>query len=617
MVVGLAADGDVSLPDLDLADGPLVVVVGSEGNGLSPAGRRDLRPAGVDPDGQPARVAERRRGRLGGALRDRPGARLTAPRPCPGPTPGARPRRRGACSRGCGVRRRLGRARRCGRARAVPAQQPHGRAGQPRRGAAADARRPRRRAHRAGAARPPDRLRAPGRRRDRLGKTDAESTEELVRRYAYIASQPEGQVAKVERGAGSTWPAAAPLRGAVLGLLPVAGLAAARAGTGGASCCGRARGPPGRCVGAGVLALVAGPVWQPWDADDDHASRATGRGCRWRSSSAPGCRCRRRRSGMEVRGDVTTAQTRRLIESAVDTYDKSKRFYRDAAEEAAGPRAAPAAGRRDRGRAGLRPPRQHRHGRGGPRDRRRRRGHRGLRRRRRHLHRQDLGGVLPGLGRRGLRRPRPLGRRRATTTTGRSCTTTSTTAAGRCSTARRSTGPAASRLLGVDDPRSSGLGNWRDETGLSFDEVGHRLADAACAADERVTTVLVHDADLGREALARGCADLVLGGHLHVQDGPDPGRRRERAGRLHLHDRHHRRRGVRHRRRQQAAPRRRGDAGDLPRRPAGRDPAGDAADRRRLRGRRLPPAGPHRRPADARTGPRGRSTAAWRRPPQK
>jgi 23S rRNA (guanosine2251-2'-O)-methyltransferase len=35
MVVGLAADGEVSLPDLDLADGPLVVVVGSEGGGLS------------------------------------------------------------------------------------------------------------------------------------------------------------------------------------------------------------------------------------------------------------------------------------------------------------------------------------------------------------------------------------------------------------------------------------------------------------------------------------------------------------------------------------------------------------------------------------------------------
>ncbi len=35
MVVGLAADGDVSLPDLQLSDGPLVVVIGSEGKGIS------------------------------------------------------------------------------------------------------------------------------------------------------------------------------------------------------------------------------------------------------------------------------------------------------------------------------------------------------------------------------------------------------------------------------------------------------------------------------------------------------------------------------------------------------------------------------------------------------
>jgi 23S rRNA (guanosine2251-2'-O)-methyltransferase len=35
MVIGLAADGEVALPDLDRADGPLVVVVGSEGAGLS------------------------------------------------------------------------------------------------------------------------------------------------------------------------------------------------------------------------------------------------------------------------------------------------------------------------------------------------------------------------------------------------------------------------------------------------------------------------------------------------------------------------------------------------------------------------------------------------------
>lgn len=35
MVIGLAADGEVQLPDTDLADGPLAIVIGSEGKGLS------------------------------------------------------------------------------------------------------------------------------------------------------------------------------------------------------------------------------------------------------------------------------------------------------------------------------------------------------------------------------------------------------------------------------------------------------------------------------------------------------------------------------------------------------------------------------------------------------
>ena len=35
MVAGLAADGPLALPDLDLADGPLVLVIGAEGRGLS------------------------------------------------------------------------------------------------------------------------------------------------------------------------------------------------------------------------------------------------------------------------------------------------------------------------------------------------------------------------------------------------------------------------------------------------------------------------------------------------------------------------------------------------------------------------------------------------------
>ena len=79
------------------------------------------------------------------------------------------------------------------------------------------------------------------------------------------------------------------------------------------------------------------------------------------------------------------------------------------------------------------------------------------------------------------------------------------------------------RVTGIDDPRSSGLGNWRDEKDLTFDEVKEEIADDVCAddaADKRVATLIVHDANLGATALARGCTDLVLAGHLHVQKGP-------------------------------------------------------------------------------------------------
>ena len=78
-------------------------------------------------------------------------------------------------------------------------------------------------------------------------------------------------------------------------------------------------------------------------------------------------------------------------------------------------------------------------------------------------------------------------------------------------------------MTGVDDPRSSGLGSWRDEKGLSFDEVRDRIGDDVCQADEdgeRISTLMVHDANLGRTALARGCTDLVIAGHLHTQVGP-------------------------------------------------------------------------------------------------
>jgi predicted phosphodiesterase len=84
-------------------------------------------------------------------------------------------------------------------------------------------------------------------------------------------------------------------------------------------------------------------------------------------------------------------------------------------------------------------------------------------------------------------------------------------------------GPDGIRVLGADDPRSSGLGAWRDEEGLSFHEHEQAVADRACEYDEqgdRVSTLLTHDANTGREALRRGCVDLVVGGHLHEQVGP-------------------------------------------------------------------------------------------------
>ena len=83
-------------------------------------------------------------------------------------------------------------------------------------------------------------------------------------------------------------------------------------------------------------------------------------------------------------------------------------------------------------------------------------------------------------------------------------------------------GPAGMRLLGVADPRSSGLGTWRDERGISFEEQEQRLADLACEHDadgDRINTLLVHDANSGRRRPQRGCVDLVLAGHLHEQVG--------------------------------------------------------------------------------------------------
>lgn len=79
------------------------------------------------------------------------------------------------------------------------------------------------------------------------------------------------------------------------------------------------------------------------------------------------------------------------------------------------------------------------------------------------------------------------------------------------------------RLMGAPDPRSSNLSSGVRAPEGTFDEQAAILAEAACTADadgERVSTLLVHDANLGAPALERGCVDLVMSGHLHIQAGP-------------------------------------------------------------------------------------------------
>lgn len=350
----------------------------------------------------------------------------------------------------------------------------------------------------------------------RLGKTDARSTDELIQRYAAIAGQPEGQVAKVSAALRDMAIGAA-LRGGVLALPPVVGWALVGAARR-RELVGRIH-PPHLALGV-VATLLAGlALWQPWTGDDDVVDEAR----EWMPLEeflGPGVPLPPEADGVEVSGDVTTAQTRRLIESAVDTYDTSKAFYAAAADAAA--------------ELDLRTPAEDetvvafvsdRHD---------------------NIGMDPVARAIADAA--GATAVFDGGDDTSSGNTWEAFSLDSVTEAfsgfDRWGVAGNHDhgdfvhsyladqgwtmldgeiveGPGGTTLLGLDDPRSSGLGNWRDETGLSFEEVGTRLADAACAAEERLDTLLVHDANLGDEALRRGCVDLVIGGHLHVRGGPE------------------------------------------------------------------------------------------------
>ncbi|CUR55485.1 Metallophosphoesterase [metagenome] len=346
-----------------------------------------------------------------------------------------------------------------------------------------------------------------------LGKTEARTTGELVERYAFIASQPESQVAIV-RDAVLDMAFSALLRGGLVAALPLAVwllLGRRRRRELGAW----ARGP--RLVPVvGVTALVGLLWWQPWHVRgpvDDQG---------WQSLASflgPSVPLPEEVDGVEVSVSLTTQETKRLVASAVDTYERSKTFYAGAVEEV--------------GTLDLRQPEagetvalliSDRHDNIGMDPVARAIG--------------DAGGasVVLDAG--------------DDTSTGESWEAFSLDSLNKAFEGYQRfnvsgnhdhgdfvsgylseqgwvhlegavvAGPGDATLLGIDDPRSSGLGTWRDETGLSFADQADLIADDACAAPERISTLMVHDAASGRPALERGCVDLVIGGHLHVQVGP-------------------------------------------------------------------------------------------------
>lgn len=347
-----------------------------------------------------------------------------------------------------------------------------------------------------------------------LGKTEARSTDELLQRYAFIASQPDGQVEKVETALRELVVDAL-VRGGAIAAVPIAiwivigGRRRRQLITGLATWHGVAA--------VTAVTLIAVTAWQPWD----HADRTMTDEVTWRplAGYVVGIPVPAEAEELEISTDLTTDQTRRLIESAIATYAESKVFYAEAAERASN--------------LVLRKPAEDetvallitdRHDNIGMDQVARAIG--------------DAGGasVVFDAG--------------DDTSTGRpweSFSLDSVIAAfddldrfqvpgnhdhgsfvpdyladhgWTVLDSEVVDGPGDTKILGVADPRSSGLGNWRDETGLSFEEQATRIADAACDSEERVTTLLVHDADSGTPALERGCVDLVLSGHLHVRVGP-------------------------------------------------------------------------------------------------
>lgn len=351
-----------------------------------------------------------------------------------------------------------------------------------------------------------------------LGKSDTTSLEELTTRYAAIASQPEGQVATVARAVRSMAVAAlvqgAALAALVVGIWLLVGPARRR------EVVRRVPSRPGVAAVLALVVLVAGVALPlTWGRHDLPAET-------WeplQTFVGDSIVLPEQARDVEIMDDVTTEETQRLITSAVSTYQRSLTFYEEAARRA--------------GELELRTPADDETVVVLVSDR--------------HLN-VGMDKVARAVGdRAGATAVYDLGDDTSTGERWEAFSLDSIAAAfddydGHWAVAGNHDhggfvrshledlgwtyfddevvdGPDGARIIGVDDPRSSGLGNWRDETGLTSAEVADALTEEICRADEegdRVATVLLHDADFGDGALERGCTDLVIGGHVHVQSGP-------------------------------------------------------------------------------------------------
>nr|WP_202892370.1 metallophosphoesterase family protein [Kribbella shirazensis] len=79
------------------------------------------------------------------------------------------------------------------------------------------------------------------------------------------------------------------------------------------------------------------------------------------------------------------------------------------------------------------------------------------------------------------------------------------------------------RFLGDSDPTKTGLGSADRPGDETIAQQSERLADIACEQpdDKRISTMVVHDPSSFADTAARGCATLLLSGHLHRQVGPE------------------------------------------------------------------------------------------------